>query len=109
MLAFLLRYFRYLNNLTAQEVADALGVRVQRYKNWERNKTYPDLKNFFKIAEFYNYSLNAIYNDIKNINNLMKIDKQFKIIAENLILVNDKKYDLVVQKLFEYNGITKKA
>ena len=67
MLAFLLRYFRYLNNLTAQEVADALGVRVQRYKNWERNKTYPDLKNFFKIAEFYNYSLNAIYNDIKNI------------------------------------------
>lgn len=45
---------------TQQDVADALGIKYQSYQAYELGKTYPSLKNFLKLAELFDVSLDSL-------------------------------------------------
>ena len=45
---------------TQQDVADELGVRYQSYQAYELGKSYPTLKNFLKLAELFDVSLDSL-------------------------------------------------
>lgn len=42
---------------TQQYVADRLGITYQSYQAYENGLTVPTLKNFIKLAEFYDVTL----------------------------------------------------
>lgn len=45
---------------TQQEIADKIGVRYQSYQAYERGVSFPTLKNFLKLAEIYEVSLDYL-------------------------------------------------
>lgn len=45
---------------TQQDVADELGIRYQSYQAYELGKAYPSLKNFLKLSELFNVSLDTL-------------------------------------------------
>ena len=45
---------------TQQDVADELGITYQSYQAYELGKAYPTLKNFLKLAELFDVSLDSL-------------------------------------------------
>ncbi len=48
------------NNLTQDQVAEALGVSFQAVSAWERNEYKPDTDKLIKLAELFDVSISAI-------------------------------------------------
>lgn len=55
-----LRSLRGLKEMTQEEAAEAVGVSVDTWRNWEMRRTYPDVPKIKKIEEVFGIS----YNDI---------------------------------------------
>lgn len=45
---------------TQQDIADALGIKYQSYQAYELGKAYPSLKNFLRLAELFDVSLDSL-------------------------------------------------
>ena len=48
-----LRQLRKLNDLSQQDTADALGINVGTWINWEKQNTFPNAPQIAKIEEFF--------------------------------------------------------
>ena len=48
------------NSLTQQDIANMLGIRYQSYQAYERGVSCPSLKNFLKLAEIFEVSLDYL-------------------------------------------------
>lgn len=55
-----IKEFRLVNNLSQQEIADAIGVSVLTYQNYESAKVSMPLDKFVKIAQFLKFNPNEI-------------------------------------------------
>ena len=55
-----LREMRKLYEFTLQDVADKLGITYQSYQAYERGIALPSLKNFIKLADIYDVSLDFL-------------------------------------------------
>ncbi|QDK70735.1 helix-turn-helix transcriptional regulator [Lactococcus protaetiae] len=48
---------RHMNNLTQNQVCDALGLTERTYIRYERGQTKPDTELLIRFSEFYNKNL----------------------------------------------------
>ena len=58
-----LRRLRLINNLTQEQVADALGVSSQSVSRWECGNTYPDVMLLPEIARLYSVTVDDLYRE----------------------------------------------
>lgn len=56
-----LRAIRTNSNKTQSEVAKDLGIRVETLANYEKGKSFPNIKTLDKLLKYYNVK----YDDIK--------------------------------------------
>lgn len=56
-----LRAIRTNSNKTQNEVAKDLGIRVETLANYEKGKSFPNIKTLDKLLKYYNVK----YDDIK--------------------------------------------
>lgn len=56
-----LKVLRTISGLTQEQVADAVKVNRITYSRWERYEAYPDVRQFFRLAEVFNCSLDDFY------------------------------------------------
>ena len=56
----ILRELRQAYRFTQQQVAEKLGISYQSYQAYERGITLPNLKNFLKMANIYDVSLDYL-------------------------------------------------
>ena len=47
--------------LKQQELAEILGVKRNTYSDWENGKTEPSFDNLFKLADFFDISLDWLF------------------------------------------------
>lgn len=52
---------RAINNMTQQQVANAVDVNRMTYASWEKYETYPDALQLVKLAEVFKCSMDAFY------------------------------------------------
>ena len=45
---------------TQQDIANELGITYQSYQAYELGKAYPTLKNFLKLSELFDVSLDSL-------------------------------------------------
>ena len=57
-----LKDLRLAENLTQQMLADELKISRVNYTRYERDKVRPDYETLIKIADFYDISLDEIFN-----------------------------------------------
>lgn len=55
-----LKMLRVKENLSQKQAGDIFGVSPETWSNWERGKTTPDVKTAYKIAEYFDVSLDDI-------------------------------------------------
>ena len=51
-----IRYLRKNRGLTLQNMADALGITMRQYQNYEGGQAKPTIDGLVKIADFFNVS-----------------------------------------------------
>ncbi len=56
-----LKQLRISENLTQQELADALGIGRVNYTRYETNVARPDYETLLLLADFYNISLDELF------------------------------------------------
>lgn len=61
-----LKEYRKKLGLTQEKVAKTLGLSTQTYQNYELGRREADYKTLIKIAEFYNISLDELFNRVNN-------------------------------------------
>lgn len=47
--------------LKQQELAEILGISQKSYSHWENGKTEPSFDNLFKLADFFDISLDWLF------------------------------------------------
>ena len=52
---------RAINNMTQQQVANAVNVNRMTYASWEKYETYPDALQLVKLAKTFKCSMDAFY------------------------------------------------
>ena len=52
---------RAINNMTQQQVANAVDVNRMTYASWEKYETYPDALQLVKLAEVFKCSMDDFY------------------------------------------------
>ena len=57
-----LKELRKAENLTQQQLADSLKISRVNYTRYERDKVHPDYETLIKIADYYDISLDEIFN-----------------------------------------------
>ncbi len=60
-----LKYLRKTFHLTQAEISEKIGVSRVNYTRYENNKVRPDYETVIKIADFYDVSLDELF-DRKN-------------------------------------------
>lgn len=55
-----LKKLRFKKNLLQKEVADDLGITVQRYSSYENNSRLPEVQMLVLIAEYYSVSIDYL-------------------------------------------------
>lgn len=55
-----LRDLREDANLKQENIAQILGIKQQQYSEYERGKREMSIKNYIKIAKYYNVSLDYV-------------------------------------------------
>jgi len=48
-----LKNLRLNKNLTPEEVAEKINIKIETVKRWERNLEIPELEDMYKLSEFY--------------------------------------------------------
>ncbi len=56
-----LKELRKSENLTQQQLADILGISRVNYTRYETDKVRPDYETIIKLADFYDVSLDEIF------------------------------------------------
>ena len=56
-----LKELRKLYNLTQEELAKKIGISRVNYTRYERGKVRPDYETVIKIADFYDISLDELF------------------------------------------------
>ena len=82
-----LHYFRMLNGLTQQEVANSAGISRENYASYE-TRTDPPMDTLFKIINVFNISISDFMNDIENKNYVAYNESSKKLIFNDANLVN---------------------
>lgn len=57
-----LKELRVSENLTQQELSNKLGISRVNYTRYETDKVSPDYETIIKIADFYDISLDDLFN-----------------------------------------------
>ena len=57
-----LRELRLSNNLTQTQLAEILGLSRVNYTRYENNVVRPDYETIVKLADFYDVSLDELFN-----------------------------------------------
>ena len=47
-----LKYYRKRLDVTQQELADAIGIRIRTYQKWEKGDTIPDGYNLIRLMNY---------------------------------------------------------
>lgn len=55
-------YFRKLNCLTQEDLADKLGVSTQAVSKWEQQINYPDITLLPSLAKLFSISIDELFN-----------------------------------------------
>ena len=55
-----LRELRIYHDYTQKDISDYLNITSQAYSNYENNKRTPDIDTMYKIASFYNITLDKL-------------------------------------------------
>lgn len=55
-----IKVLRKLANKTQQEVANDLGIKVERYRSWEQGKRSPTGQSCIMLAEYFNVTTDTI-------------------------------------------------
>lgn len=55
-----LRELRTFHDYKQKDISDYLNITSQAYSNYENNKRTPDIDTIYKIAQFYNISLDKL-------------------------------------------------
>lgn len=89
----LLRNYRKINQLTQQQVADALNINRTTYTYYETGKTEPNINTLYKLIKLFDVSYNDILPSDNNCCSLkelyLKSDNAFynlTMVEQNLIL-----------------------
>lgn len=51
---------RNLRGLSQEQIAEEIGITRQAYSKWEKGETIPDVEKCYKLAEFYNTTIDAL-------------------------------------------------
>ena len=70
-----IKELRKRQNITQEQLAEALGVTNQAISRWENEGGYPDIEYIVPIASFFKVTANYLLDDGSNIG-LMKIDSE---------------------------------
>lgn len=61
-----IKELRKLQNVTQEQLAEALGVTNQAISRWESETGYPDIEYIIPIANFFNVTANYLLDDGSN-------------------------------------------
>lgn len=92
-------YYRYQAGLSQQQLANLLGVRVERVRLYEWNKYEPKITILYRMAE-------VLKIDIRQ---LLMTQKEWKEIEENHMNANNKQltpYEAYLERFAEMNNIS---
>ncbi|HIZ56592.1 MAG TPA: helix-turn-helix domain-containing protein [Firmicutes bacterium] len=92
-----LKHLRKENDMTQEEVAEALGISPQSVSKWEREESFPDITLLPALANLYQTSIDAIIG-MDQINNGQSKNRVFIKAHEYM---RDKKYDQACDILTE--------
>jgi transcriptional regulator with XRE-family HTH domain len=68
-----IKELRKLQNVTQEQLAEALGVTNQAISRWESETGYPDIEYIIPIANFFKVTANYLLDDGSN-ENLLKME-----------------------------------
>ena len=55
-----LRALRTENGAKQEEMAELLGIRLRAYQNYEYGSSFPNYKNFLRLADYFGVSLDYL-------------------------------------------------
>ena len=70
-----IKKLRKKQNVTQEQLAEALGVTNQAISRWESESGYPDIEYIVPIAKFFKVTANYLLDDGNNVS-LLNTDKQ---------------------------------
>lgn len=84
----ILRDLRRQNNLTQQDLSKILRVSAPTIALWETNKREPDMQMLKNIANYFNVSINYLFEyENENLNSLITYSQEY-LTEENKIFLN---------------------
>ena len=99
-----LKELRKQNNLSQAEIAKILNTSQQNYNRYENGKIEPDLKTLYKLADFFNVSLDYLCD--RQYNNKIGYIPDNKVdVIKQLLLLNSSnlaKTQAYIQAKLEY-------
>lgn len=55
-----IEHLRRIRSLTQSDLASAMGLNQTAISNWERGKTYPDVANQHKLADYFGVTIDYL-------------------------------------------------
>lgn len=55
-----IKYYRELNGLSQEKLAEAILVSRQSISNWENERSYPDIHNILQLSSLFQVSLDEL-------------------------------------------------
>lgn len=97
---------RTLNGYSQEDIAEKLGISRQAYAKWEKGESVPDIDKCAQLANLYNVSLDALYQEaevIEGLENLGSVPPKGKHIF-GTVTMNDKGQIVIPKKAREIMG-----
>ncbi len=94
MLCNRMKQFREYNKLDCKLVAEVLGITPEKYKDFESNKTIPDIDIITTLASFYKVTVDEFYGYTPRLS-LYSKEKEFEFddVSDNLLKMSDLSWD----------------
>lgn len=116
------KFLRKKNSLTQPEIKKEIGIEPTTWSNYERGKSYPNLKLFCEIAKFFEvpetellhaslekrdlYELNKKYRYQNRLNsNIKEVDGEYLSLKDDLITILKKQIQVMEKNLSDKEKI----
>lgn len=60
---------RALNDMTQEQIAEAIGISRQSYAKWEQGETFPDIDKCDRLAKFYGVTIDSLVHQNDKVGN----------------------------------------
>ena len=98
MLGDKIKHLRTTAKLTQEAFAEKLGVSQQAIGLWERNKNLPNQKLLIKIAQFFNVTLDYLFDEHINTNKIIYTPDEVQLI-EKFRLLNQSDQKIILKNI----------